>query len=188
MAWTAHSWRSGHHVGHIPSIAAPRALRCSKTALSLGKAPAPLCLGMAEWTSLSHSGPLLLLCLAVLLHDDKRVSSTTCNSSLPTPERKKLPHPTALAMHTLYKSKAHRHPSPKCHLLPARFTGQSLLRLLMKPFTFRILRSATKRTDALCFVQLCCLGCFLHTENGGSATTGCNCSIHLRTSQFSTPC
>lgn len=83
--------RSGHHVEHISSIVAPKATRCSDTAISLGKAPVPLRLRMAVRTSLSHSGALHLLCRAVLLHQDKLVSGTTCNSSLPKAGKETFP-------------------------------------------------------------------------------------------------
>lgn len=43
----------------------------------------------------------------------------------------------------------------------------------MKPFTLKVFCSATKGIAVLCFMQLCCLGCLLHTENGGSVTAGC---------------
>lgn len=79
MTWTAWSVRSGHHtVEHVTSIVAPRALHCPCTTVSLGKAAAPLCLGMAEGTNLSHSGSLRLLCLTVLVYKDRESRCKIC--------------------------------------------------------------------------------------------------------------
>lgn len=109
MSWTAQSLRSGHYVEHITSTVASRPFCCSNTAISLGKTPVPLRLGMAERVSLSHSGPLHLLHLAVVLHD-KFVSSTPGNNSL-SASGKETSSPTALAMYTSCNSKAHRRAS-----------------------------------------------------------------------------